>query len=130
MTDAFAKLPPPPYYAVVFSSQRRDGDNGYGATSDRMVELAQQQPGFLGVESTRGDDGFGITVAYWDSEASIKAWRLHLEHTAARERGRAEWYRHFELRIAKVERAYGWDMDTGYRRPSVEEAAQTKETAK
>lgn len=130
MTDAFAKLPPPPYYAVVFSSQRRDGDNGYGATSDRMVELAQQQPGFLGVESTRGDDGFGITVAYWDSEASIKAWRLHLEHTAARERGRAEWYRHFELRIAKVERAYGWDLDTGYRRPSVEEAAQTKETAK
>lgn len=129
MTDAFAKLPPPPYYAVVFSSQRRDGDNGYGATSDRMVELAQQQPGFLGVESTRGDDGFGITVAYWDSEASIKAWRLHLEHTAARERGRAEWYRHFELRIAKVERAYGWDLDTGYRRPSADEAAQTKETA-
>lgn len=130
MTDAFAKLPPPPYYAVVFSSQRRDGDNGYGATSDRMVELAQQQPGFLGVESTRGDDGFGITVAYWDSEASIKAWRLHLEHTAARERGRAEWYRHFELRIAKVERAYGWDLDTGYRRPSAEEATQPEETAK
>ena len=82
MTDAFAKLPPPPYYAVVFSSQRRDGDNGYGAASDRMVELAQQQPGFLGLESTRGEDGFGITVAYWDSEASIKAWRLHLEHAA------------------------------------------------
>jgi len=130
MTDAFAKLPPPPYYAVVFSSQRRDGDNGYGATSDRMVELAQQQPGFLGVESTRGDDGFGITVAYWDSEESIKAWRLHLEHTAARERGRADWYRHFELRIAKVERAYGWDLDTGYRRPSADEAAQATETAK
>jgi heme-degrading monooxygenase HmoA len=130
MTDAFAKLPPPPYYAVVFSSQRREGDNGYGATSDRMVELAQEQPGFLGVESTRGEDGFGITVAYWDSEASIKAWRLHLEHTAARERGRAEWYRHFELRIAKVERAYGWDLDTGYRRPSADETAQTKETAK
>ena len=130
MTDAFAKLPPPPYYAVVFSSQRRDGDNGYGATSDRMVELAQQQPGFLGVESTRDDDGFGITVAYWDSKASIKAWRLHLEHTAARERGRAEWYRHFELRIAKVERAYGWDLDTGYRRPLADEAAQAKEPAK
>ncbi len=130
MTDAFAKLPPPPYYAVVFSSQRRDGDNGYGATSDRMVELAQQQPGFLGVESTRGDDGFGITVAYWDSEEAIKAWRLHAEHTLARERGRAEWYRHFELRIAKVERAYGWDLATGYRRASAEEAAETKDITK
>lgn len=117
MTDPFAKLPPPPYYAVVFSSQRREGDNGYGAMSDRMVELAQQQPGFLGVESTRGEDGFGITVAYWESEEAIKAWRLHVEHTAAREQGRAQWYRHFELRIAKVERAYGWDLDTGYRRP-------------
>ncbi len=116
MTDSFAQLPPPPYYAVVFSSQRREGDNGYGAMSDRMVELAQQQPGFLGVESVRGEDGFGITVAYWESEEAIKAWRLHAEHTAAREQGRAQWYGHFELRIAKVERAYGWDLATGYRR--------------
>ena len=131
MTDAFAKLPPPPYYAVVFSSQRRDGDNGYGATSDRMVELAQQQPGFLGVESTRGDDGFGITVAYWDSEEAIRAWRLHAEHTLARERGRAEWYRHFELRIAKVERAYGWDLVSGYRRAAMQAggSADAGETA-
>jgi heme-degrading monooxygenase HmoA len=68
------------------------------------------------VESTRGEDGFGITVAYWESEKAIKAWRLHLEHTAARERGRADWYRHFEIRIAKVERAYGWDQASGYRR--------------
>ncbi len=128
MTDPFAKLPQPPYYAVVFSSQRRDGDNGYGETSDRMVELAQQQPGFLGVESTRGEDGFGITVAYWDSEESIRAWRLHAEHTLARERGRAEWYRHFELRIAKVERAYGWDLATGYSRASAQDAPETKET--
>jgi len=116
MTDPFAQLPPPPYYAVVFSSQRREGDHGYGAASDRMVELAQEQPGFLGVESVRGEDGFGITVAYWESEEAIKAWRMHAEHTAAREQGRAQWYRHFELRIAKVERAYGWDLAAGYRR--------------
>lgn len=117
MTDSFARLPKPPCYAVVFSSQRRDdGDNGYAATSDRMVELARQQPGFLGVESTRGADGFGITVAYWESEEAIRAWRLHAEHTAARERGRADWYRHFEIRIARVERAYGWDRDGGYAR--------------
>ena len=114
--EPFAALPAPPYYAVIFSSSRREGDNGYGETADRMVELARQQPGFLGVESTRGEDGFGITVAYWESEEAIRAWRLHLEHTAARERGRADWYRHFEVRIAKVERAYGWDQAAGYRR--------------
>ena len=111
MSDSgFAQLPKPPYYAVIFSSQRNAHDEeGYGSTAQRMVELAQEQPGFLGVESTRGVDGFGITVAYWESEESILAWRRHAEHTAARERGRCDWYEHFELRVAKVERAYGWD---------------------
>lgn len=111
----FARLPPPPYYAVIFSSARTDVDDGYGETAMRMVELAREQPGFLGVESARDADGFGITVAYWESEAAIRAWRLHAEHAAAREQGRARWYRHFELRIARVERAYGWDRDGGYR---------------
>ena len=113
MSDAgFAELPAPPYYAVIFSSRRRgdDGD-GYAETAARMEELVRGQPGFLGVESTRGADGFGITVAYFESEEAILAWRRNAEHTAARERGRAEWYRHFELRIAKVERAYGWDRE-------------------
>ena len=102
----FAMTPEPPYYAVVFSSLRKPGDNGYGATADRMVELAAQQPGFLGVETVRGEDGFGITVSYWDSEESIRGWKRHAEHAAARDRGRNEWYEHFELRVAKVERAY------------------------
>ena len=104
---AFAQLPDPPYYAVVFSSLRTDGDNGYAATADRMVELAAGQPGFLGVESARGEDGFGITVAYWTDEAAIAAWRHHAEHRIARERGNTDWYQHFEVRVAKVERAYG-----------------------
>jgi heme-degrading monooxygenase HmoA len=109
MHAGFATLPPPPYYAVIFSSRRRDdgGDDGYDAASARMLELVQAQPGFLGAESVRGADGFGITVAYFESEEAIAAWRDHAEHAAARARGRAGWYRHFELRVAKVERAYG-----------------------
>ena len=107
-SGGFAKTPAPPYYAVVFTSQRRDDDDaGYGITADRMVELAAQQPGYLGVESVRGSDGLGITVSYWRDEAAILAWRRHAEHTLARERGRQQWYEHFELRVAKVERAYG-----------------------
>ncbi len=102
----FARTPEPPYYAVIFSSLRNSGDNDYGATSDRMVELAAQQAGFLGVESLRGADGFGITVSYWESEQAIKNWKRNAEHTLARQRGRMEWYEHFELRVAKVERAY------------------------
>jgi len=102
----FAITPEPPYYAVIFSSLRQGGDNDYGATADRMVELAAEQPGFLGVESLRGSDGFGITVSYWESEEAIKNWKRNAEHSEARKRGRLEWYEHFELRVAKVERAY------------------------
>ncbi|HXS73100.1 MAG TPA: antibiotic biosynthesis monooxygenase [Rhodanobacteraceae bacterium] len=106
---SFAKLPQPPYYAVIFSSRRRLRENdGYDGTSERLVALVRDQPGFLGVESARGDDGLGITVAYFESEDAIAAWKRNTEHAPARERGRAEWYEGYEIRVARVERAYGW----------------------
>lgn len=105
--ERFAALPPPPYYTVIFSSRRRDGDHGYDATAQRMVELAAAQPGFLGIEHARDPDGFGITVSYWDSEPAIVAWKRQAEHSEARRRGREDWYARFELRVARVERAYG-----------------------
>ncbi len=103
----FARLPEPPYYAVIFSSRRTPGDAGYGDMAERMVALAAQQPGFLGVESTRDADGFGITVSYWVSEEAISAWRRDAEHRTAQDQGRAQWYEHYELRVARVERAWG-----------------------
>ena len=103
-----ARLPAPPYYAVVFASQRNDADpEAYAAAAEHMLELARQQPGFLGVESARDGGGFGITVSYWESEEAIRAWREHAEHAEVRERGRRDWYSHFELRVARVERASG-----------------------
>jgi heme-degrading monooxygenase HmoA len=110
MNDRFAPRPEPPYYAVIFTSQRSELDGGYDDTAEHMVELAAQQPGFIGVESARGADGLGITVSYWQTLDDIAAWKRHFEHTAVRDRGRAQWYTHYELRIAKVERAYGWDL--------------------
>lgn len=103
----FAKTPEPPYYAVIFSSTRTPGDHGYAAMAERMAELATGQPGFLGIESARGPDGFGITVSYWASEAAIAAWKAQAEHLAAQEAGQRLWYAGYELRVAKVERAYG-----------------------
>ena len=102
-----AKTPKPPYYAVVFTSQRTEGERGYGAMAERMVEMASKQPGFLGVESVRGADGFGITVSYWESEEAIVAWKAVTEHKAAQETGRRAWYADYHIRVAKVERAYG-----------------------
>lgn len=107
MSPVFAPTPQPPYYAAIFTSQRTAGDQGYGAMADRMLELAGQQPGYLGAESVRDAHGFGITVSYWSSEAAIRDWKQHAEHQVAQAQGHARWYQHFELRIAKVERAYG-----------------------
>ena len=104
-----AKTPAPPYYAVIFTSLRREGDHGYGAMSDLMVRLSEQQPGYLGIESAR--DGVGITVSYWESLEAIKAWKANLEHTIAQQRGRDTWYSHYTVRIAKVERAYTWELE-------------------
>ncbi|MDX5627217.1 MULTISPECIES: antibiotic biosynthesis monooxygenase [unclassified Brenneria] len=103
----FARLPEPPYFAVVFSSQRTPGDRGYDEMSSRMAELAMTQPGYLGAESARDQQGFGITVSYWDSLDAIKQWKRHSEHRIAQEFGIAEWYQHYELRIAEVKYAYG-----------------------
>jgi heme-degrading monooxygenase HmoA len=103
---SFASTPPPPYYAVIFTSTRTAIDEGYGGVAERMVELASQQPGFLGVESTRGVDGLGITVSYWASEEAIRAWHANAEHRIAQLTGREKWYEHFETRVARVERAY------------------------
>src|SRR6478609_1472013 len=107
--SGLAPRPEPPYYAVIFTSLRTAEEAGYGDTAQRMAELAAQQPGYLGVESARGEDGLGITVSYWRSLEDIKAWRAQTQHQQARGRGRGEWYQHYALRIAKVERAYGWE---------------------
>lgn len=104
-----ARTPEPPYFAVVFSSQRTAGDQGYGAMADRMVELAATQPGFLGIESARDAEGFGITVSYWKDEAAIAAWKAHAEHAVAQRLGRQTWYGAFRLRVCRVERESGMD---------------------
>jgi heme-degrading monooxygenase HmoA len=102
-----ATTPTLPYYAVIFTSHRTEGDNGYGEMAARMAELAARQPGFLGMESAR--DNVGITVSYWADLASIKAWKAHAEHLIAQERGREIWYSEYKIRIARVEEDYGWD---------------------
>ena len=100
----------PPYYAVVFSSQRTaSGDADYAIMAARMAELAAQQPGYLGVESARDGTGFGITVSYWTDEASIAAWKRNTEHLEAQTTGRRAWYTQFETRVAKIERTYSFN---------------------
>jgi heme-degrading monooxygenase HmoA len=101
--------PAPPYYAVIFSSQRTAAETGYGDMAERMEKLAAQQPGFLGIESVRDASGAGVTVSYWTDREAIANWSQHVEHRVAQARGRAEWYRSFSLRICLVEDDRFWD---------------------
>jgi heme-degrading monooxygenase HmoA len=102
-----AKTPRPPYYAVIFTSTRTEGENNYGKTAQRMAELAATMPGYLGAESAR--DTVGITVSYWKDLESIKNWKYQMEHAEARDNGREIWYSAYRLRIALVERDYGFE---------------------
>ena len=106
MPEGFATTPEPPYYAVIFSSRRTDGDNGYEAMASAMFELALKQPGCLGAEHARDPAGIGITVAYFISDAAVSAWKQNAQHLLAQRLGKERWYAHYEIRVAKVERAY------------------------
>jgi heme-degrading monooxygenase HmoA len=112
-TPGFARTPAPPYYAVIFTSKlAASEDRGYAVLAQRMVDLGSRYDGFLGIESTRGADGIGITVSYWRDEAALLAWKRDTEHQKAQRGGREAWYERFEVRVAKVERAYGFARET------------------
>ncbi|NOU60123.1 antibiotic biosynthesis monooxygenase family protein [Marinifilum caeruleilacunae] len=99
-----AKTIKAPYYAVIFSSLREEGDQGYAEMADTMMDLAHTQPGFLGVESARNE--LGITVSYWESLEAIKKWQEHPAHQIAQKRGKEEWYKKYAVRICKVDSDY------------------------
>jgi heme-degrading monooxygenase HmoA len=102
-----AQTPPTPYYAVIFTSVRTEGNNGYAAMADAMDELAKQQEGYLGIESARNE--IGITVSYWQSLEAIRNWKANTDHLIAQKYGREKWYANYKVRICKVERDYEFE---------------------
>jgi heme-degrading monooxygenase HmoA len=103
---AFETPPDPPYTAVIFTSTRTEGDNGYAVMAERIQALAKEQPGYLGYESVR-EGLVGITVSYWIDDAAAAAWKQVHEHTIAQQRGRETWYADYRVHVATVTRAYG-----------------------
>lgn len=101
-----ANTPKPPYYSVIFTYQRTSVDDGYDVMEKRTAEVVSKMKGFLGAESTRDENGFGVLISYWDSEESINAWRANLTHRDAKESGRNQWYSKYISRICKVEYEY------------------------
>ncbi len=115
---SLAGTPPPPYYAVIFTSIRTPQESPeYRETDERLAELVVSMPGFLGVEAVRDQAGVGITVSYWASEEAIRNWQRQAEHLVAQRLGRERWYERYELRVSRVERAYGFDRAAETKRP-------------
>lgn len=96
-----------PYYAIIFTSVRTDGDHGYSKMAEAMDALAKTQPGYLGIESARED--IGITISYWESLEAIAQWKSNSEHLLAQSKGISDWYQNYTVRICKVEREYSWE---------------------
>ncbi len=103
-----AKTPKPPYFAVIFSSDRTEFDENYDKKSQRMLYLAQQNKGFLGIESARND--LGITISYWTDLNSIQKWKNNLEHIEAQKLGKEIWYKKYKIRSCKVEKDYDLEI--------------------
>ena len=103
-----------PYYAVIFSSTLTGNDiGGYYETANEIEELAKQQDGFVGIESgsRTKDTKFGITISYWKDLTSISKWKSNAKHIVAQRLGKKVWYQNYQLRIAKVEREYGFEKE-------------------
>ncbi|HTQ07375.1 MAG TPA: glutathione S-transferase N-terminal domain-containing protein [Polyangiaceae bacterium] len=98
-----------PSYAVIFTSQRTNDASDYGATAERMEALAASTPGYQSHVSARGADGLGVTVSYWDSLENIAGFRARLEHAEAQRAGRARYYAHYDLRVARVQKHVTFD---------------------
>jgi len=102
---SLAATPTPPYYAVIFTSVRTEGDNGYAQAAEQMFLLATQQPGFLGFETARQE--LGISISYWSGLDAITAWKQNAEHRLVQAKA-SDWYKAFRVRVCKVEREYGF----------------------
>ena len=98
-----------PYYAVIFTSLLSEKTDGYAEMSNKMEKLAKLQDGFLGMNSARND--IGITISYWDSLEAIKNWKLQSDHLIAQEKGKSDWYSWYNIKICKVEREYGSEIN-------------------
>jgi len=103
--DKVVDAPAPPYYAVIAPAELREDIRGYPELAAKLVELAKEQPGFLGIE-TGAQRGFAVAVSYWTSLEAIDGWRRNARHLIAKEKGMSAWFEKYVTRIAKVERVY------------------------
>jgi heme-degrading monooxygenase HmoA len=81
--------------------------------SERMVELAREQPGFVDMVSVRDPvTREGITVAWFEDEESVLAWKAHPEHAEAQRRGSMDFYEMYDVTVGEIIRQYHFEKES------------------
>lgn len=105
------KTPNPPYIAAIFTSIRTTIEEGYEEMNDATHNQIEKMVGYLGYESYRNEDGFGVNVSYWKDMKSLLNWKNNELHKKAQQLGKEKWYKNYKLRICTVERDYEFSKE-------------------
>jgi heme-degrading monooxygenase HmoA len=95
--------------AMFKADMRADVDAAeYGKAAQRMMELVTKMPGFISYKGCTTDDGETFSMATFETEEALEAWRNHPEHRATQQRGYDEFYGSLWVRVCKVIHEYEW----------------------
>ncbi|WP_394796735.1 antibiotic biosynthesis monooxygenase family protein [Armatimonas sp.] len=88
---------------TVFRNRLRpDATEAYAELAPQMVELAKQQPGFISLKTFTATDGERVTIAEFESDEAVLAWRNNAIHQNAQERGRTDFYAEYISQTCEV----------------------------
>ncbi len=102
------KYPKEDYFAVIFISEKSNDLTGYEEMDELTINLAQQQPGFIGYESVTNNQNKGIFISYWESMDAIENWRKNSIHLAAKNQAK-KWYKSYISQICKVQKNHEFE---------------------
>ena len=95
---------------VLFRTRVRPdaAEAGYEATAQRMVERVSRMPGFVSFNWFTSPEGEELSVAQFESEEALAAWRNDPEHLEAQRRGKDIFFDAYHIQVCSLIREYGF----------------------
>ena len=89
-----------PYYAAIFTVRLNSAHAAFEIMMDKMMRVAAQQKGFLGMEQAINEEN--IHISYWQDLETLKAWQQNSLNVRASHLGENFWFEAYQLRIVEV----------------------------
>ena len=89
-------------YVVVFTPTVGPACSACSMTIGKMLDYVCAQKGYLGRKIVKSKEGLSQTRTYWDSLASIKAWKDYAEAELEQSLGSEHWHEHFDVEICET----------------------------